>query len=208
AFAQSPAGDFYGTTAGDGFASGGTIFRMDAAGVVATVYSFRVTSTDGAPPGISLAQTSDGSLVATTSTDGSSDTGAVFLRAPSGIVTTVCTFSSGSADAAFPAAPLVEAADGSFVGTTTGGGLFNRGAIFRVTREGALAVLHAFAGGSNDGAYPQAALVRATDGNFYGTTFSGGQFGAGAVFQLSATGAVTLVHHFSGAEGAHPTGAL
>lgn len=39
--------------------------------------------------------------------------------------------------------------------------------------------------GSGDGAYPNGGLVFDAGGNIYGTTVSGGFFGAGAVFELS-----------------------
>jgi uncharacterized repeat protein (TIGR03803 family) len=49
-----------------------------------------------------------------------------------------------------------------------------------------------------DGGNPYAALVQATDGNFFGTTFSGGAnacpdpVGCGTVFRITPTGALTL----------------
>jgi uncharacterized repeat protein (TIGR03803 family) len=44
--------------------------------------------------------------------------------------------------------------------------------------------LYSFTGG-NDGGNPQAALVQASDGSFYGTTGGGGAGGAGTVFRLT-----------------------
>ena len=65
-----------------------------------------------------------------------------------------------------PAAPLIQATDGNFYGTTTG----ILGAVFRMTRAGVVTVLHTFTGGTTDGASPQAPLIQATDGNSNGTT--------------------------------------
>ncbi len=48
-------------------------------------------------------------------------------------------------------------------------------------------VLYAFTGGS-DGGDPNATLIADDDGNLYGTTLSGGQFGQGTVFELSPNG--------------------
>ena len=45
-----------------------------------------------------------------------------------------------------------------------------------------LTTLHSFDG--TDGAGPYGALVQATDGGFYGTTFGGGAYGGGTVFRL------------------------
>ena len=53
-----------------------------------------------------------------------------------------------------------------------------------MTPSGSINVLHAFTGGA-DGAYPGASLIQATDGDFYGTTYSGGASGTGVVFRLS-----------------------
>ena len=47
-----------------------------------------------------------------------------------------------------------------------------------------------------DGAYPTASLVQATDGNLYGTAFSGGANDAGTVFRVSPTGALKALYSF------------
>jgi uncharacterized repeat protein (TIGR03803 family) len=69
-------------------------------------------------------------------------------------------------------------------------------------------LLYSFQGGS-DGASPQASLVN-VDGILYGTTFSGGASGLGAVFSLNpATGAEQVVYSFKGGDdGANPAAAL
>jgi uncharacterized repeat protein (TIGR03803 family) len=38
--------------------------------------------------------------------------------------------------------------------------------------------------------------VQYTDGNFYGTTSSGGMHGAGSVFKLTSTGTLTTLYSF------------
>jgi len=45
-------------------------------------------------------------------------------------------------------------------------------------------------------------------GNLYGTTFSGGGFGDGVVYELSANGTETTLHSFSGSDGSMPVGGL
>jgi uncharacterized repeat protein (TIGR03803 family) len=74
-------------------------------------------------------------------------------------------------------------------------------------------VLYSFAGGTGDGADPQAGLVMDASGNLYGTTSAGGASGNGAVFELVApktkTGAWTekLLYSFgTGTDGAAPVG--
>lgn len=45
-------------------------------------------------------------------------------------------------------------------------------------------------------------------GNLYGTTWTGGSFGDGVVYELSANGTETVLHSFSGTEGSMPAGGL
>lgn len=66
--------------------------------------------------------------------------------------------------------------------------------------------LYSFSGGS-DGAYPQAPLVSGPGGDFYGTTYSGGSNGYGAIFKVSSAGFFTPLYSFTnGADGANPSG--
>ena len=66
-----------------------------------------------------------------------------------------------------------------------------------MTPNGAVTVLHNFIGGTTDGANPYAALIQATDGNFYGTTTEGGASGFGTVFKMTPSGTVTVLHAFT-----------
>jgi len=104
---------------------------------------------------------------------------------------------------------LIEDGAGNLYGTTTAGGTgSDGGVVFKLnTATGHETVLHAF--GGTDGANPYAALVREPNGNLYGTTQNGGAAGAGTVFELSATGTLTVLHSFTGgADGAYPFAGL
>jgi uncharacterized repeat protein (TIGR03803 family) len=84
----------------------------------------------------------------------------------------------------------VQATNGNFYGTTTGGGGNVSGTVFEITAKGKLTTLYSFCSQLEcaDGAFPYAGLVQATDGNFYGTTGGpGGVNRDGTVFSL-ATG--------------------
>lgn len=59
-----------------------------------------------------------------------------------------------------------------------------------------------------DGAAPSQPLVLASDGNYYGTAQLGGANGYGTVFKVDSSGAVTLLHDFTGTDGANPLGVL
>jgi len=115
---------------------------------------------------------------------------------------------SGTNDGAYPHAGLVQGSDGSFYGTTELGGTNNLGTVFKITSTGALTSLYSFTG-TNDGANPYAGLVQGSDGNFYGTTGSGGTNNLGTVFKITSNGALTSLYSFTGTnDGANPYAGL
>ena len=90
---------------------------------------------------------------------------------------------------------LRQADDGTFYGTTSFGGAFDKGTLFRMDATGVVTALESFSGPLN-GARPFG-LVRASDGRFYGMTAEGGAFGFGTVFRFVPGGVVTTLHAFS-----------
>ena len=52
--------------------------------------------------------------------------------------------------------------------------------------------------GCPDGAAPWGGLVQGSDGNFYGTTSDVGSVGQGTVYKLTSSGALTVLHSFTG----------
>jgi len=68
-------------------------------------------------------------------------------------------------------------------------------------------VLHSFTAYS-DGAYPAGSLLKDKSGNFYGTTYEGGDAGHGTVFRLAPDGSESVLHSFAGSDGANPQGGL
>ena len=95
-----------------------------------------------------------------------------------------------------PRAPLLEASDGSLYGTTSYGGTFNLGTLFRLTRSGVLTVLHSF-GDAGDGYYP-GRLAKSGDGSLVGVTQSGGANSSGVAFRLAADGTYNVLRTFGG----------
>ena len=59
-----------------------------------------------------------------------------------------------------------------------------------------------------NGSYPTTALSWGPDGNFYGTTGSGGSSGDGTIFQVTTNGLLTTLVPFNGTNGAYPYAAL
>ena len=107
---------------------------------------------------------------------------------------------AGSNDGAVPTS-LIWGNDGNLYGATFPGGAYQQGIIFKLSTAGAGTLLHSFSGNggvaaSTDGAAPTS-LIQGTDGNFYGTTQSGGTYNKGTVFSLTA-GLYTVLYSFQG----------
>ncbi|MHA3771208.1 DUF7453 family protein [Verrucomicrobiota bacterium sgz303538] len=60
----------------------------------------------------------------------------------------------------------------------------------------------------NEGSKPNGALVRGSDGNFYGTTESGGASGYGTVFKMTPSGDLTTLVSFNSNNGRVPSAGL
>ena len=122
----------------------------------------------------------------------------------------------------YPKGPLIQADDGNFYGTTSNGPATQaagasgaRGAVFKLTPDGELTILHLFKG--DDGASPAGGLTKSRDGNFYGTTHANGKAskgaryttGFGTVFRITPAGQLTTLHYFTGPpDGAAPVGEM
>ena len=211
AMLQASDGNFYGTTVDGGANGTGTVYRYDPfTGAYATLHNFTAldsstdTNADGADPYASLIQGQDGNLYGTAAEGGTAEAGTIFKIALDGTFTTLHSF-NGTTDGFAPFAPLIQTADGTFYGTTSGVTNYD-GTLFKMTADGTVTLLHGFTGGS-DGALPHE-IVLGTDGNLYGTTASGGANNYGTVFQATTSGTVTTLYSFSNTDGSSPTGAL
>ncbi len=208
--AQGSDGNFYGTTALGGAHFKGTVFKIDSAGSLTMLHSFSGFPGDGAIPVAGLVQGTDGSFYGTTSSGGAFFQGTVFRMTSSGAITVLHSFNSFLGEGAVPIAGLVQGSDGNFYGTTALGGAHFKGTVFKIEAAGSFTTLHSFSGSPGEGANPVAGLVQGSDSNFYGTTASGGAHFQGTVFRITPSGALTVLHSFSGhpGEGAVPFAAL
>lgn len=214
-------GNFYGTAefGGTSTACGpgcGTVFKITPGGIFNTLHDF--DATDGNYPG-PLIQGGDGNFYGMTGGGGANGTGTVFKITPNGTLTTLYSFcsESGCADGSYPNSPaaLVQGTDGNFYGTTFEGGTADSGTVFKITPTGTLTSLYSFCTQPNcvDGSGPYAGLVRAADGNFYGTTEALGANGqGGTIFKITSGGVLTTLYSFCSRpnciDGFQPTGPL
>jgi uncharacterized repeat protein (TIGR03803 family) len=200
-------GNLYGTTIGGGTKGWGTVFKMTPDGTESVLYSFKGYPNDPAYAS-GLFQASDGNFYGTSQFGGPDNKGTVFKVTPSGIETVLYSFGAVANDPAGLFSALVEGDDGNFYGTSGFGGTNNDGAVFKITPEGILTLVHSFAGGSNDGSDPSG-LLKGSDGNFYGVTVSAGPNDTGIVYQLTPAGVETIVYAFDPSfGGSHPDGPL
>src|SRR5271170_5705346 len=222
---QAPDGNFYGVTTGGG-SSGtedcqpipgifgcGTIFKLTPSGTLTLLHSFcgshgcGTLATDGALPLGRLAMGPDGNLYGTTQQgslyNGGYNSGIIFRTSLSGAYEVMHNFSGccGTGDGENPAAGLTLASDGNFYGTTEYGGASGFGTVFRMNLAGTVTILQSFAQYDPNGAQPEGALIEASDGNLYGTCYSGGANGWGTVFRMSTSGAFTKLYDFTQAVG-------
>jgi uncharacterized repeat protein (TIGR03803 family) len=162
-----------------------------------------------------LIQGSDGNFYGLTGLGGASGAGApggtIFKMDASGNLNVLHSFSSSEGYA--PSA-MIQGSDGNFYGTTSnGGGSADAGTLFEMDASSDVTFLYSFSG--SDGMIP-AAVVQGGDGALYGVTREGGAstkcqngsgnvVGCGTVFMRDTSGTVSIVHWFSGSDGAFPS---
>lgn len=204
------AGNLYGATPYGGTNGLGVVFELTPEGVETVLHTF--DNTDGAFPYASLIRDKAGNLYGTASGGGANGQGAVFKLAPDGTETVLYSFAGGS-DGTIPNSSLTFDKAGNLYGTTYEGGTGSCasgcGTVFKLAPDGSETVVHSFAGGTGDGAYPYAGVTLDAAGNLYSTAYEGGADGLGIVFQLTPGGTETLLHSFSGgSDGANPNSNL
>ncbi len=96
---------------------------------------------------------------------------------------------------------VAQGPDGNLYATTyfggdLGCGLVGCGSIFKITPDGTLTNLYQW----DDqliGSFPEGGLTLGRDGNFYGTTNSGGPGQAGTIFRITSAGTRTTLYNFT-----------
>ncbi len=204
--AQDADGNLYGATYRGGTNGWGTIFRISPSGVFTSLYSFDEIDTfadgyvnaSGTGPK-SLTIDGNGNLYGTTASGGAKAGGTIFRFTKDGQFTALHSFESPGTGAN----DLTLGKDGSLYGTASSNGLNGNGTVFKITPAGEFTVLHNFSAitdtvnyTNSDGVEPNGGMVQGSDGNFYGTTISGG-LGNGTVFSITPDGMFTSLHNFA-----------
>ncbi len=208
-------GNLYGLTQNGGAnrSSTGTVFEITPAGELTTLYSFCALANcaDGEYPS-SLVQATNGNFYGTTAAGGYSGGfptfGTLFELTRSGKLSTLHNFCPGGNGSECPdgrnPTRLIQGSNGNFYGATYEGGANGPagGTIFEITPAGVLTTLHSFCAETNcaDGAAPDG-LMQAANGNFYGTTYDGGDigcfgYGCGTFFEMTPAGTLTTLYSF------------
>jgi uncharacterized repeat protein (TIGR03803 family) len=212
-------GSLYG--AGLGGSSGfGAVFKLTLlAGVwkETTLLNLNVDQQGYKPNGVIMDKT--GSLYGTSEIGGGAGAGAgvAFTLTHTGgkwTATNMHGFAPGG-DGQRPRSALLLQPDGALYGTTSSGGAFGTGTVYKLTPTGdstwTETLLYSFTVGKG-GSGPYAELVADQTGALYGTTVAGGDSNQGVVFKLTpqSGGYVeSVLHSFTGAsDGGVPYGGL
>jgi uncharacterized repeat protein (TIGR03803 family) len=206
------AGNLYGTAiqGGDlncplGFDEGcGTVWKLDTSGNLTILYTF-TGSTDGAVPQAGLVMDPSGNLYGDTgiggnlscSQPGGAGCGVIFKIDSSGNFSVLYAFAGEPNDGQAPISTLLRDGNGNLYGTTVYGGdqscsMFGSvgcGVVFKLDASGNETILHAFTGGTTDGAFPESGVPLVGDGrggNLYGTAQYGGSANGGVIFIVQA----------------------
>jgi uncharacterized repeat protein (TIGR03803 family) len=163
-----------------------------------------------ASPHATVTRDAAGNLYGPTMSGGAYNNGALYKLDTNGTLTVLYSF-TGGVDGAMPHGALILDTAGNLYGTTEMGGAYDNGTVFKLDTTNTLTVLYSFAGGA-DGSEPSSSVTRDAAGNIYGTTYYGGGgpcddgtgLGCGTVFELDTNGTETVLHSFTGADGANP----
>jgi uncharacterized repeat protein (TIGR03803 family) len=201
----------YGETKNGGDSGYGTVFKIQTDGTVYTqLHAFSGGGYDGASPRGSLTL-SGSTLYGITYNGGDSDKGTIYRMQTDGNgFSLLHEFAGGTNDGMYPGQSLI-LSDSTLYGMSIYGGDSNLGTVFKISTDGSgFSLLHEFAGGADDGAYPWGDLI-ISGSTLFGMPIYGGDSNLGVVFKIETDGsAFSLLHEFVGGanDGSEPHGSL
>jgi uncharacterized repeat protein (TIGR03803 family) len=188
-------GNLFGTTLLGGAHDFGTVFELTpkTGGGWTEKILHNFNGPDGYYPQGGVILDASGNLYGTTSGGGAHGVGTVFeltRKAGGGWTEKVLhSFNAGGKDGYDPYAGLTFDVSGNLYGTTDYGGTENYGTVVELTpqKTGGWTekVLYSFKNDGRDGFDLYAGVVLDKSGNLYGTTYGGGAYGYGTVFELT-----------------------
>jgi len=156
------------------------------------LHSFNDNGKDGSNPYAALIFDGSGNLYGTTQYGGKYGYGTAFELSPKtggGWTETVLHSFGKGTDGEVPFASLIFDRSGNLYGTTFQGGKYSYGTVFELSPKTGggwtETILHSFNNRGNGGSSPEASLIFDRSGNLYGTTYNGGKYGYGTVFEFS-----------------------
>ena len=165
-------GRYYGTTTLGGQFANGIFFRLSPQGGYQVLYTFGGNA-DGGSPSRGVVQGGGGAFYGVTSSGGTYGAGTVYridVNGDAAALTVLHEFYPAVGEGSTPIGLPVVASDGNLYGTTTRGGFYNNGCIFRVGFDGSnYATVYSFTN-TSDGGDPLGGLIQGSDGRLYGTT--------------------------------------
>jgi uncharacterized repeat protein (TIGR03803 family) len=196
-------GNFYGTTGNGGNSSdAGTVYKMTIGGKLTTLYSFCPTQpcSDGSGP-VAVIEGNNGNFYGVAGEGGAYGDGTFFELTSLGEFRVLHSFCAqlGCSTGSNPSASPMQASNGNFYGTAARGGFHSGGVVYEITPAGLYKALYNFCSQTNcaDGSYPLSTLVQDANGNLYGTTFNGGAYESGTVFEITPSDQYVVIHSFN-----------
>ena len=200
-------GTLYGTSWYGGTYGLGTVFSVTTSGVEKVLHSFGrgskgLGAEGGAYPNEGLIGI-DGTLYGTTVYGGAHGAGVVYSMSKTGRTKVLYSFDAPLGGGSAGANGSLINVNGVLYGTTSGGGAYhNEGAVYSITTDGTVNVLHSFGAGCpprkrcSDGEYPDSGVLDVS-GVLYGETAGGGTHASGAVFSVTTSGSERVLRSFS-----------
>ena len=185
------AGNLYGTNdQGGGSCYCGVVFELSPSSGGWTYHVLHTFEppTDGGWPYAGLTLDAAGNLYGTTSGAGPAGGGTVFELSPvAGGWNFQVIYALSEQQRYAPQGGVVLDAAGNVYATTSGGGQYFQGSVFKLIRQNGtwvFTLLHDFQG-IPDGAVPKGNLLLDAAGNLYGTASGGGEHASGSVWEIS-----------------------